>query len=301
MLTENHTLPDTVSVCEDMVRSPAHLVRRNRDRRRIFAHANLHTDSPQPAGHRDLGSVSRWKRPIWNAPRRSGSISNARLKALDLAWPGVKVYQDGLPDAAGEIILKIVTEVRSPNYERLRWLVDQGAEVVGTESVALIREEYERLQAVLKAKNAKARAIARRAYAERAEALLSERDRYIARRVAETLPQGGSGVLFIGEAHGGKLISPVMSVFVYCAAIPRTSCRRLGGPKTGRTGGVSPGTIQDNPTILPHSPLHFGNFVEGHRLAQVAVGAVDLGLEVVASPCSLLTVPLEVLPHLTPY
>ncbi len=124
-----------------------------------------------------------------------------QVMALDLAWQGVRVYQDGLPDAASEIVRRILAEVQSPNYELLRWLVSQGAEVVGTESLALIKEEYERLRAVLTAKNTRSKAVARRAYAERAATLLRERDRYIAQRIVETLPPEGIGLLFIGEAH----------------------------------------------------------------------------------------------------
>ncbi len=123
------------------------------------------------------------------------------VRALSIDWAKVKVYQDGLPDASTEIVRKILAEVNSPNYELLRWLAAQGADLIGTESPALLKEEYGHLQAVLAAKDESAGASARVAYAERAVALLAERDAYIAARIAETLPPGGTGLLFIGRAH----------------------------------------------------------------------------------------------------
>lgn len=134
------------------------------------------------------------------AERRWDQIGQ-RVWALDLDWPRVKVYQDGLPDAGPDVVQRILAEVQSPNYEILRWLVGQGAELIGSESPALLKEEYGHLQGVLKAKEAAARARAQRAYKQRAAALLAERDAYIARRIGATLPPGGVGLLFIGRAH----------------------------------------------------------------------------------------------------
>ena len=49
---------------------------------------------------------------------------------------------------------------------------------------------------------------ARQAYAARAAGLLADRDRYIAARIRDTLPAGGSGVLFIGLQHGVARVLP---------------------------------------------------------------------------------------------
>lgn len=124
-----------------------------------------------------------------------------RVQALALPWTEVLVYQDGLPNADEQIVHKILSEVNSPNYELLRWLVAQGATLIGTESPDLLKEEYGHVQAVLTATSAAARGRARRAYARRAAALLAERDGYIAGRIALTLPAGGIGLLFLGQAH----------------------------------------------------------------------------------------------------
>ena len=130
----------------------------------------------------------------WNAVRR-------RIQRLQLNWAEVKVYQDGLPDTNPSIIEKILAEIHSPNYDVLRWLVAQGATLLGTEAPHLLQEEYRYLQAVFNAPDDATRQRARRVYSERADPLLAERDAYIARRIAETLPPDGIGLLFVGQAH----------------------------------------------------------------------------------------------------
>src|SRR3990172_6843433 len=76
-----------------------------------------------------------------------------RVRGLDLDWPRVKIYQDGLPNGTTDIVRKVLTETHSPNYDLLRWLVAQGAELVGTESPTLLKEEYGYLRAVVTAKD----------------------------------------------------------------------------------------------------------------------------------------------------
>jgi hypothetical protein len=119
----------------------------------------------------------------------------AELRGMRRAWREVRVYQDGLPDARADIVARVVADVDSPNYRLLRWLVSQGALVVGTEDPVLLQEEYELLKASI------ADDAARRVYAARAAKLLEERDRYTAARIGATLPAGGTGVLFIGLQH----------------------------------------------------------------------------------------------------
>lgn len=121
----------------------------------------------------------------------------AELRALRRMWRGARprVYQDGLPDAGAGIVARVVAELDSPNYRLLRWLVGQGAVVVGSEDPVLLQEEYELLKASV------ADEAARRVYAARAAQLLEGRDRYIAARIHSTLPPGGTGILFIGLQH----------------------------------------------------------------------------------------------------
>ncbi|TAK32350.1 MAG: hypothetical protein EPO21_15355 [Chloroflexota bacterium] len=168
------------------------------DQRRILIEvAIVHTSADMGNLGRYLqgdGAYSRLAEARWTEIQQ-------QVRALVVTWSEVRVYQDGLPDAEPEIVQKILTEVQSANYDLLRWLVTQGSQVIGTESPLLMKEEYEHLQSVLTAKDVAAQAEARQSYGARAGALLAERDAYIARRIAETLPPGGIGLLFVGQAH----------------------------------------------------------------------------------------------------
>jgi hypothetical protein len=124
-----------------------------------------------------------------------------RVKSLRQDWRSTKVYQDGLPDVAVELVERIARQVESPNYELLRWLKAQGAVVLGTESWVLLAEEYEHLRAILVPDDAAQKRQAVENYSRRAPALLDERDEYIAKRIDSTLGEGESGVLFVGLAH----------------------------------------------------------------------------------------------------
>jgi hypothetical protein len=124
-----------------------------------------------------------------------------KVKSLRQDWRSTKVYQDGLPDVAEEMVERIVRQVESPNYELLRWLKAQGAIVLGTESWELLAEEYEHLRAILVAEETAQKQQAVENYSQRALVLLEERDGYIARRIDSTLGEGESGVLFLGLAH----------------------------------------------------------------------------------------------------
>jgi hypothetical protein len=140
----------------------------------------------------------------------------ADFLAMRRSWQDVRVYQDGLPDTRADIVARIIADVDSPNYRLLRWLADQGATVIGTEDPVLLQEEYELLKASVTDE------AARQAYAARAAGLLQGRDRYIATRIGDTLPSGGTGVLFIGLQHDtARILPPDIKV-----TSPR-SCREL--------------------------------------------------------------------------
>lgn len=122
-----------------------------------------------------------------------------RVQSLPLNWSQVRVYQDGLPDVPSASIARILEKADTPNYRLLRWLERQGARVMGTESPALLQEEYALLEARLREESDDGPA--QRRYAGRASSLLQERDNYIARRIADTLKEGEMGLLFLGAAH----------------------------------------------------------------------------------------------------
>lgn len=143
---------------------------------------------PDPQGYSERSAK------YWSALARG-------IKRLPLNWSTVKVYQDGLPDTDPRIVLKIIEEVQSPNYELLRWLMNQGAKVLGTESPALLKQEHHYLAAVFNAKDSAMEKRARSEYASQASGLLKARDQYVVGRINATLNPEEVGLLFIGKAH----------------------------------------------------------------------------------------------------
>lgn len=113
----------------------------------------------------------------------------------------VKVYQDGLPDTQEKLVDKIINEVKSPNYELLRFLKEKGAKVFGTEDQELLKKEYKFITKILRAKEEIKRNKLKQAYENQTSELLVKRDTYIANRIDKTLDRGELGIIFIGAAH----------------------------------------------------------------------------------------------------
>ena len=156
-------------------------------------HSREDMGSLAPDSPRGVAEASRRGAAFWSALRQ-------RIERLNQDWKGVKVYQDGLPDAFPELVDKVVSKAPGQNYALLRWLAERGATVLGTEDPKLLVEERTLLKALSDA-SGPARESARAAYARRAPVLLDERDGYIARRIDATLGDGQTGLLFIGAAH----------------------------------------------------------------------------------------------------
>lgn len=110
------------------------------------------------------------------------------------------VYQDGLP-AVPEAprIVADLAQRGSANHRLLADLIAAGATVEGTEDPALLVKEYElarsAAEAFGKGQNPDPR------HEQRARAVLEERDRFIAARIAQTLPTHSRGLLLIGLLH----------------------------------------------------------------------------------------------------
>lgn len=149
---------------------------------------SLTPDSPQGLDETTHRGVA-----FWSAMRE-------RTESLGHDWTNVNVYQDGLPDTAPELVDRIVGKAPGENYELVRWLIQRGATVLGTEDPKLLVEEHTLLKAIEDTSGV-AKARARAAYANRAPALLDERDGYIARRIDATLGDGQTGILLVGAAH----------------------------------------------------------------------------------------------------
>ena len=117
---------------------------------------------------------------------------------------GIVVYQDSLcVELKDEIIkaLKARKDFESPNDRLLKELMEKGALIEGTESLELVGEFIGIFKEVASAATASEQQKILAGHALKVQSLLKARDEYIAKRIDATLPEGGQGILFIGEAH----------------------------------------------------------------------------------------------------
>ena len=130
---------------------------------------------------------------LWDAICRA-------IDALHLDYSSVRIYQDGLPVCGKEE--QIVGELAgagSLNHQLVLELMRKGAVLVGTEDPQLLIREYQLQRRKLGAPGAGAGPPSP-SPAEAAD-LLAARDGFIAQRIAATLPDGETGLLFLGAAH----------------------------------------------------------------------------------------------------
>jgi hypothetical protein len=177
--------------------------------RRLLIVPIVHTEAElgsEGHAHRE-GYVARHGEHRW--AEREAAIERywlvVRESVLDLpiALSQVKVYQDSLPDGPEtDRLIEDIANHGSPNHRLLLLLKSRGATVVGTESLALLLEEYQAIKEF-------------RASPEMLRRSLEARDRYIANRIGETLGPGEIGILFIGAAHDvARFCDPTIRVAV---------------------------------------------------------------------------------------
>ena len=169
----------------------------------------------------DLGSL---EKPIKDLKKQvtSEAVFESNQKLVDSFWRELQsaisswnldfsnalVFQDALPFTGHPdrvIEHKIVAELAdkgSANHRLVRWLIEQGARLEGTESTELLLKEYDAVRKAL------ADGIYRNAGAkvntwsiESGESLLMKRDQFIAGRIMEALSVSQFGILFIGMLH----------------------------------------------------------------------------------------------------
>lgn len=123
-----------------------------------------------------------------------------KLLALPLAWNTVRLYQDGLPVCGRELdIVRDVAAAGSLNHRLLLELVERGAVLMGTESAELLVREYRRVQELVQVARGGAAGVA--ALEREGQAVLRDRDVFIARRILTTLQQDETGIVFCGLLH----------------------------------------------------------------------------------------------------
>ncbi len=117
---------------------------------------------------------------------------------------GFKVYQDGMV-AEGPAALKIIkagTRQRSKNYEIVGRLLKRGAILIKTEDLALVKREHAYIIKMTGSRSRKEKEVTALRYKLAQNALLRQRDSFIAARINKTLGKQETGILFIGAYHG---------------------------------------------------------------------------------------------------
>jgi len=115
------------------------------------------------------------------------------------SFESMRIYQDGLPVCDKE--MEIVTELAragSRNHRLLLRLVENGATVMGTESLELLMEEYETAKRVLGVNDVSPMHPGDKSLGA---SILARRDAFIANRINETLRSGETGMIFLGVLH----------------------------------------------------------------------------------------------------
>jgi len=175
--------------------------------RRLIYIPIIHTDA-------DMGSLAsalnqstaalcgeeRWERHKATASHFWQMVSEY-LETLDTKI--LKVYQDGFASDSdlGKKIIEEGARRGSKNYEIILNLLNRGAEIISTEDMALLQEEYGLISRIIKAKTPSQRRSAYKEYESRKSRLTMERDSFIARTTNETLEDGEVGLLFMGAYH----------------------------------------------------------------------------------------------------
>lgn len=72
---------------------------------------------------------------------------------------------------------------------------------MGTESPELLMREYAHVKQIAEVQADAEREEAKRSYAAESAEILKARDIFIAKRIAESLEEGGVGLLFLGMMH----------------------------------------------------------------------------------------------------
>jgi hypothetical protein len=115
----------------------------------------------------------------------------------------LKIYQDGLP-VDGELGRRIIEQGAkrgSKNHQIILSLMERGAEIRKTEDPSLLKDEYKNITGLVQSKSASEKAMAYVNYELQRDQLTKRRDKFVAKRIAETLKEGETGVLFMGSYH----------------------------------------------------------------------------------------------------
>ena len=125
------------------------------------------------------------------------------FEILDIKNKDVKIYQDGM-FVDGEPALKIIQDgvkSGSKNSAIVLKLMGQGAQLIKTEDFKLVKKEYDCIHSIIHSKISFKRIYALLKYKILKPIILLKRDKFIANRIAETLGNNETGIIFIGAFH----------------------------------------------------------------------------------------------------
>lgn len=119
---------------------------------------------------------------------------------------GLIIYHDGFPVGDREKILALFGHMcqdhpESPNFRLIKKLIHKGAVLVGTEDMNLVLEQLKLYQRAAEASSREEQKKILAATALRSQEITKLRDEFIAKRIHDTLPELGEGILFIGRDH----------------------------------------------------------------------------------------------------
>lgn len=149
---------------------------------------------------RQIVGIGRWEFHERTVRRYWESVAT-HLRSVDLR--GAKLFQDGLTvgGETGERIVAEAARTGSHNYRLLLELIERGARLQGTEKLELLLQERDLLDDRLQERSPGSGPRSCSEHRVSYERLLTERDRYIAGAINESLWEGELGVLFIGAQH----------------------------------------------------------------------------------------------------
>lgn len=159
------------------------------------------------AAELDRKGVDEFGRDFWNAHVRTvdkyWDIIEQCCQALDSNGIPVKIYQDGMV-ADGEIASKIMEDsirAGSRNYQIISRLVNRGAFIMQTEDFALVKKEVDILKEIPTTGMLIVKIFRLLRFKITRSRLIQQRDNFIAGRIAATLGQGETGLIFLGAYH----------------------------------------------------------------------------------------------------
>lgn len=130
-------------------------------------------------------------------------------KRIERAIPDVRgliIYHDGFPVGSKEKVLALFGHMcqdhpQSSNFRLVKKLLDKGAALEGTEDINLVMEQLKLYQRAAETESCEEQEKIIAAHAARSREITKLRDEFIAKRIHDTLPETGKGILFIGRDH----------------------------------------------------------------------------------------------------